>query len=248
MHVAAPLGYYTGVSYLFQEILIQAGAVEHEEIIKEVLGCLPSDDQSSEDQDQLLSDVKEALGEEGYYYHMEGWERGMLEADASWLARLREDNTSSRNYVKDRMDELAKPWVAPSADDAEKDQLEEHWERWEPSYDDCENSEDEGVEHNAAESQPQAFKLSVQQWLASEFPDRKRQWYGSSGDVGIQPQKNLVQAIKTGRVEKVFIQTNWNGHCGTALVARVCRQHKVSFDYLTPGLKARLKGLSKDAA
>eukprot|EP00798_Chlamydomonas_sp_ICE-L_P032448 gene32448-31062_t len=115
----------------------------------------------------------------------------------------------------EKKDDLALPWLAPCVDEAEEDQPKDHWVRLEPSNDDVENSEDEEVEENAAESRPQvdraqivayfggmAFKLSDQQWLASEFPDRKRLWYGSSGDVGIQPQKNLVQAIKTGRVYK----------------------------------------------
>eukprot|EP00798_Chlamydomonas_sp_ICE-L_P024523 gene24523-10127_t len=257
MQVAASHGYYMGVSYLFQEVLLQAGAVQHEGIIQEVQDCLPDDDQatSSPDQEQLLSDVIEALGEVGYY-HMEDWEEGsMLKADTSWLARLRVNNASSRKYVQDRMDELAQPWVAPSCDDLEGDQLEGDEEYWTPYCDDGEDSKDEGVEDNAAESQPvdkaeivayfggMAFKLSDQQWLARLYPNRKLQWYGSSAVVGRQALESLIQSIKAGRVNKVFIQTNWNGHCGTALVARVCRKHKVS--YLRVGAKLKMDELAQ---
>eukprot|EP00798_Chlamydomonas_sp_ICE-L_P004013 gene4013-14092_t len=261
MQVAASQGCYRGVSYLFQEALLQAGAVHHEGIIQEVQGCLPGDDQATSNLDQklLLSDVIEALGEEGYYL-MEDCEGGMLEADASWLARLRVDNESSRKYVQDRMEELSQLWLAPSCDDTEGDQLEDDEGRWTPYYDDVENSKDEEVEENAAESQPVdraeivayfggvAFKLSDQQWLARLHPDRKPQWYGGGTDVGRRGLNALLRDIKAGRVHKVFIQTNWNGHVGTALVARACRKHKVSFLFVGARLKSSLKGLSKATA
>eukprot|EP00798_Chlamydomonas_sp_ICE-L_P016623 gene16623-22870_t len=224
MQVAASQGCYRGVSYLFQEALLQAGAVQHEGIIQEVQGCLPDDDQatSSPDQDQLLSDVIEALGEEGYY-HMEDWEGDMLKADASWLDRLRVNNASSRKYVQDRMEELAQPWVAPSCDDAEEEEeeeLEDEEERWTPYNDDGEDSKDEEVKDNAAESQPvdraeivayfggMAFKRSDQEWLARLYPNRKRQWYGSGADAGRQGLKTLIQSIKAGRALLALCRQN----------------------------------------
>eukprot|EP00798_Chlamydomonas_sp_ICE-L_P005711 gene5711-12773_t len=261
MQVAASQGCYRGVSYLFQEALLQAGAVQHEGIIHEVIGCLPDDDQATSipEQKQLLFDVIETLGEEGYYY-MEDWEGDMLQADASWLKRLREDNTSSRKYVQDRMEELAQPWVAPSRYEAEEEEQEDDEERWTPYNDDSEDSKDEGLEDNAADSQPvdraeivayfggMAFKRSDQEWLARLYPNRKRQWYGSGDYVGRQGLVTLIQGIKAGRIHKVFIQTNWNGHTGTAQLARACRQYKVSFLYVGSKVKSLLKGLSKDTA
>eukprot|EP00798_Chlamydomonas_sp_ICE-L_P009146 gene9147-16270_t len=195
-----------------QEALLQAGAVQHEGIIQEVLGCLPDDQATTRpDQKQLLFDVIEAVGEEGYY-HMEDWEGGMLKADASWLARLRVDNTSSRKYVRDRTEELAQAWVAPSFDNAENDQLDNEGVQWTPYNDDSEDIKDAGVEDSAAESQPvdgaeivayfggMAFKKSDEEWVARLYPGMKLRWYGSGADAGRQRLKTLIQSVKAGRV------------------------------------------------
>jgi hypothetical protein len=71
--------------------------------------------------------------------------------------------------------------------------------------------------------------------------------YGSPGDQGSGDVRRLVDAIRKGGIERVFVLSRWGSHGATAKVKEACRNHKVPCIVWPRGLGALAAELGKAA-
>lgn len=55
----------------------------------------------------------------------------------------------------------------------------------------------------------------------------------------------LLQAIRSGKIEAVYVLTRWNGHGTTTAVRKLCQRQGIPCYFLDSTQRARLKGAVK---